>query len=584
MERTFEEINLTAITPSPFNPRKSFSGAKFDELVASIANVGVLEPVLVRPVDGDTPFELVAGERRWRARMTVAEANGGIEAATIPAMIQPMDDDTALDIQTIENLQREDLDGLEEAQAFKIFVDRKGIEAIPELAQRTGIKEQYIRRRLMILRLPKKILTAWDRGELKYGHLEQLARMDDKQQRLQVFDQVIKESRHRQVSVAALKEIIRRISPALKSARFNIEAEGCLTCTQNTGVQIKLFDLGSGDDHCNRPACFKQKQSAHLVKTWSRTKYPKKFGTTGFRFGDEVGWNDYHHFWGSDRIAKKCRSCENHLSILYLSGESSEDRACFGDEACFKAAKGGGKSSSERSSNSKPEKKDGPRVAWHGKYFREAFFQEQLPQRFETVVPGSITANQVALFSLIRGNGRIHDWYMERHPQVGKKMYAHSDFTRLDSEALFALIAGMDMLQVVDEIKAVAVQAILSDEYATEERGIVARHIGIDLAGEWRFTAEYLDKKTKAEMLTFGKQFGLFEDPQAQAFLYPGSAAVFDPPLPPLPGEAIQRSCFTRTVPQNPAGPPWTLTLYGERRLDRRHWMNFITTRKNGKN
>ncbi|WP_319410135.1 ParB/RepB/Spo0J family partition protein [uncultured Desulfosarcina sp.] len=521
MQRTFEEISVTAIAPSPFNPRKSFSGAKFDELVASIANVGVLEPVLVRPVDGKTPFELVAGERRWRARMTVAEANGGVESATIPAMVQPMDDDTALDIQTIENLQREDLDGLEEAQAFKIFVDRKGVDAIPELAQRTGIKEQYIRRRLMILRLPKKILTAWGKGELKYGHLEQLARMDDKQQRMQVFDKMIQESRHRPVSVSALKDMIQRISPALKSARFDIEAEGCLTCTQNTGVQIKLFDMGSGDDHCNRPACFKQKQSAHLLKTWSRTKYPKKFGTTGFRFDDEVGWNDCHHFWGSDRIAEKCRSCENHLSILYLSGESSEDRACFGDEACFKAAKASKSSDTgaAASGNSRPEKQDGPRVAWHGKYFREAFFQEQLPQRFETVVPGSITANQVALFTIVKGNGRIHDWYMERHPRTGKKLYAHSDFTRLDSEALFSLIAGMDMLHIKDEINAVALQAILSDDYATEERGMVARHIGIDLAGEWRFTAEYLDKKTKAEMMAFGESFGLFEDPQAQAFL-----------------------------------------------------------------
>ncbi|MCB2147594.1 MAG: ParB/RepB/Spo0J family partition protein [Deltaproteobacteria bacterium] len=518
MQRSFEEISLTAIAPSPFNPRKAFSGARFDELVASIANVGVLEPVLVRPVDGETPYELVAGERRWRARMAVAEANGGVEAATIPAMVQQMDDDTALDIQTIENLQREDLDGLEEAQAFKIFVDRKGVDAIPELAQRTGIKEQYIRRRLMILRLPKKILAAWDKGELKYGHLEQLARMDDKQQRMQVFDKTIKESQHRQVSVASLKEMIRRISPALKSARFNIEAEGCLSCTQNTGVQIRLFDMGDGDDHCNRPKCFKQKQSAHLLKTWSRTRYPKKFGTTGFRFDDEVGWSDCHHFWGSDRIAEKCRTCEHHLSILYLSGESSEDRACFGDEACFKAAKGG-QFSDAGAGKSKPEKKDGPRVAWHGRHFREVFYQEQLPQRFETVVPGSLTANQVALFTIVKGNARIHDWYMERHPEIGKQRWEGSEFRSIDTAALFTLISCMDMLQVKDEINAVALQAILSDDYATEERGMVARHIGIDLAGEWRFTAEYLDKKTKAEMMAFGKQFGLFEDPHAQAFL-----------------------------------------------------------------
>ena len=251
MQRTFEELSVTAITPSPFNPRKDFTGEDFNELVASIAKVGVLEPVLVRPVSGEHPFELVAGERRWRARMVVAGNNGGIESATIPALIQEMDDDLALDIQTIENLQRKDLTGLEEAEAFKIFVDRKGRDAIPELAERTGIKEPYIRRRLIVLDLPKRILSAWGRGDLRFGHLEQLARMNDKQQRLSIFDDLMKQSKHHQVTVNDLKQMIARISPALKSARFDPEA--CLSCSQNTSVQAQLFDLGDGDPRC-KPA------------------------------------------------------------------------------------------------------------------------------------------------------------------------------------------------------------------------------------------------------------------------------------------------------------------------------------------
>ena len=514
MQRTFEELSVTAITPSPFNPRKDFTGEDFNELVASIAKVGVLEPVLVRPVSGEHPFELVAGERRWRARMAVAGNNGGVESATIPALIQEMDDDLALDIQTIENLQRKDLTGLEEAEAFKIFVDRKGRDAIPELSDRTGIKEPYIRRRLMILGLPKRILSAWGRGDLRFGHLEQLARMNDKQQRSSIFDDLMKQSKHHQVTVNDLMQMIARISPALKSARFDPEA--CLSCSQNTSVQAQLFDLGDGDPRCNRPKCFKQKQQAHLLKHWTRTKYYRKYGVKGFRFDEDVSWNDYENFWGNDKPAKKCRSCEHHLAILYIDGKSSVDRACFGDKQCFETVRSS-KTSTQKSTGTNPQPEEGPRVSWHGEHFREIFFQEQLPQRFESVAPGSLTINQLALFSMIRGNSGVHDWYAERHG-VGKALWEGGPMA-LDSKALFRLIAGMNEAQVAEEIKAVALQSLLSNEYLTDERWLAARHIGIDLSREWRLNQAYLAKKTKGEMLVFGDRFGLFDDPMAMAFL-----------------------------------------------------------------
>ncbi|WP_319525740.1 ParB/RepB/Spo0J family partition protein [uncultured Desulfosarcina sp.] len=514
MQRTFRELNLTAITPSPFNPRRDFTGEDFIELTASIARVGVLEPILVRPVEGDIPFELVAGERRWRACYASAESNGGPDKAVIPAMIQEMDDDLALEIQTIENLQRRDLSGLEEAEAFRIWVDRKGKDAIPELAERTGIKEAYIRRRLMILRLPKTMLDAWGKGDLKFGHLEQLARMDDKQQRRAIFDEVVRDLKNRQVTVADLKRRIARISPALGKARFDIEAEGCLACTQNTSVQMKLFDLGDEKAHCNRPECFKKKQEAHLVKFWNRTKYYRKYGIQSFRFNEDVSWKDYEAFYGDNKPAKKCTSCEHHLAILHIDGESCHDRACFGDKSCFNAVRS---TKSSGGNTRKPKSKDGPRVAWHGEHFREVFFQERLPVSFEPVEASSLTVRQVALYSLIRGNAGIHDWYAKLH-DVGERFWEDGPYS-LDRKALFALIAGMDEEQVSREMKAVSLQAVLSGDYATDERHLVAGHVGIDLTSQWRFTEDYLAKKTKGEMLEFGDRFGLFEDPMAMAFL-----------------------------------------------------------------
>jgi len=129
-EQSFQELELTRIGRCPFQMRRKFD---IKELIQSVAAKGVLEPILVRPVEpyqesGDFPtagnmveYQLVAGERRFRARCEVAVRNGGIEAARIPAMVRVLSDDDAFDIATIENLHRQDLNELEEAEGFKAF-------------------------------------------------------------------------------------------------------------------------------------------------------------------------------------------------------------------------------------------------------------------------------------------------------------------------------------------------------------------------------------------------------------------------------------------------------------------------------
>jgi len=144
-DQTYQEVELSKIVSNPWNPRKTFSGPKFDELADSVRAKGVIEPILLRPLESGT-MEIVAGERRYRALCQVAQENGGLEAARIPAMVREFSDDEAFEIMTIENLQREDLTELEEAQSFQTYLNRKGKDALPELAERTGINPRYIRR------------------------------------------------------------------------------------------------------------------------------------------------------------------------------------------------------------------------------------------------------------------------------------------------------------------------------------------------------------------------------------------------------------------------------------------------------
>src|SRR4030042_6681013 len=151
----FLELPLVEIGSTPRNPRKGFAGPKFDELVASVKEKGVIEPIIVRPVSlAGMKYQIVAGERRFRAAEKASHE-------TIPAIIRQLDDGQAFDFMLIENLQREDLTAFEEAEGFRLYVGRHGEKGVAELAEKTGISARYVRRRLAVLGRPATILAAW---------------------------------------------------------------------------------------------------------------------------------------------------------------------------------------------------------------------------------------------------------------------------------------------------------------------------------------------------------------------------------------------------------------------------------------
>jgi ParB family chromosome partitioning protein len=160
-------VPIEAIRPSPFQPRRRFAEAELDELAQSIREKGIVQPLLVRPIaDAAADFELVAGERRWRAAQLV-----GLHE--VPVVIRPLGDSEALEIALVENLQREDLSPLEEAEAYSRLTREFG-RSQAGLAEAVGKSRSHVANTLRLLALPAPVRKSLEEGALSAGHARAL--------------------------------------------------------------------------------------------------------------------------------------------------------------------------------------------------------------------------------------------------------------------------------------------------------------------------------------------------------------------------------------------------------------------------
>ncbi len=189
---TLREIPIASITPNPYQPRTSFDQAALEELQASIAVYGVLVPIIVRK-RGDK-YELVAGERRWRAC-------AALRKETIPAIVRESDDRDSLEVAIIENLQRENLNPLEEAAGFANLIEEYGLTQ-EEVAQRVGKSRPVIANGLRLLQLPDAIKAMLADGRLSAGHARALLAAPA-EQRIALAERTVNEG----LSVRALERL-----------------------------------------------------------------------------------------------------------------------------------------------------------------------------------------------------------------------------------------------------------------------------------------------------------------------------------------------------------------------------------------
>jgi len=233
------EIEIDLIRPGEQQPRNTFDEAKLQELAQSIRATGIIQPLLVRRRGG--LFELVAGERRWRA----AQMAG---LTRVPAIVREIPDENLLELALIENIQRQELNAIEEANAYRRLIESLGLTQ-EEVAQRVGRDRTFITNYLRILKLPNEIQSLLEQEKLTFGHARALLGVADPQMQRRLAQRIHKnnwsvretESRIRNLNSpqpAAVTTPERQVDPNLRAAEAKLR--------RRFGTQVRIVPAKAG--------------------------------------------------------------------------------------------------------------------------------------------------------------------------------------------------------------------------------------------------------------------------------------------------------------------------------------------------
>jgi ParB family chromosome partitioning protein len=188
-------LNPEAIVPNRFQPRENFAAAGLETLADSIRRDGLLQPIIVRPLNGG--YEIVAGERRWRASIMA-----GLKR--VPVLVQAVADDRALELALVENLQRQDLDPIEEARAYRILAERFAMTQ-EQVSEKVGKSRPAVANALRLLKLPQDLQDLLRGGVLSRGHARALLAVGDPREMRKLAERFQKEA----LSVRSAEDAVR---------------------------------------------------------------------------------------------------------------------------------------------------------------------------------------------------------------------------------------------------------------------------------------------------------------------------------------------------------------------------------------
>ena len=230
-----KEIPLEEIRPNPYQPRKTFDEEALNELADSIRQSGVFQPIIVREstIKG---YEIIAGERRFRASKLAGKA-------TVPAIIRAFDEERRMEVAVLENLQREDLTSLEEAEAYDMLMKKLKLTQ-EEVAKRLGKSRPYIANYLRLLGLPESVKKMLQSDEISMGQARTLLGLKDKRMIIKIANKVVRDNltvRQLEQLVNQLnqpKEVEQKSNKAEKKPYYIRESEDRLMDKFGTAVQI----------------------------------------------------------------------------------------------------------------------------------------------------------------------------------------------------------------------------------------------------------------------------------------------------------------------------------------------------------
>ncbi len=205
---TVQDVKLSLIRPNPYQPRRTFDQKALRELASSIQESGVFQPIILRQPDPKLKrYELIAGERRFRASKLAKQT-------TIPAIIRTMSDEKMMEVAVLENLQREDLTPLEEAQAYQTLMDKLSLTQA-QVAERLGKSRPYIANYLRLLGLPNEIKELVSAGKLSMGQARTLLGLKDRKQLVKLAKQAVEKN----LTVRQLEELVSQMNGTAEKKR-----------------------------------------------------------------------------------------------------------------------------------------------------------------------------------------------------------------------------------------------------------------------------------------------------------------------------------------------------------------------------
>ncbi len=238
--RSETSLPIEKIIPNPNQPRRDFEPAALSDLAASIRAKGVIQPLIVRPIEGTDQYEIVAGERRWRASQLA-------QLHDVPVVIRDFDDTEVLEVAIIENIQRADLNPIEEALGFRALMDRFG-HTQEKLADALSKSRSHIANLLRLLNLPDDVQRYLRDGQLSAGHARALITSQDASR---LARQVIDKG----LSVRETERLAKGVSKPKSESKPRVDVEKDADTralesdlTANLGMEVQIDHLAGGEN------------------------------------------------------------------------------------------------------------------------------------------------------------------------------------------------------------------------------------------------------------------------------------------------------------------------------------------------